>query len=488
MSLRGRVTLTTVAVVAVTVVSIALASYFALRSALYGDVDERLTGQAVALSRAAELLGDTEQAPRGLEELLRSRAQGGQTGRAQDGVVTPGPQGGPFAVVRPGPGGPVAYAQVLDENGEIAASFGPLTIPVSARDRQIAAGAAPDELTSRETGGVRLRVLTFHRAGGGGGQVAQPLTDVDNALSNLAVLLLVLCGAAVVVAAVAARLASRRVVAPIIQLSEAASRIEQTGDLDHRIETASTDEVGTLATRFNAMLDRLRNSQQALQEALDAQRQFVADASHELRTPVTSIRTNAELLAEDHEIAPEERRAMARDIAQQAAEMTAMMGALIELARGDTGLHEADRVNLADVVRREAERVAGLHPGVVFDLQLDESVVAAHPGLIGRVVGNVLDNAAKFGNGGGAVEISLADGTLAVTDHGAGIAAADLPHVFDRFYRGDRARSLPGSGLGLAIVKQVVEAHGGKIWLVSHEGEGTTVTIMLPLANDEGTG
>jgi two-component system sensor histidine kinase MprB len=335
---------------------------------------------------------------------------------------------------------------------------------------------------------VRARVLTFHRAAGGAAQVAQPLTDVDNALSSLVGLLLFISAGGVSLAALAAWLISARVVEPITELEGAAGRIEQTGDLDERVAVKSSDEVGRLAERFNAMLDRLRGSQQALESSLEAQRQFVADASHELRTPVTSIRTNAELLAENPEIDPQERTAMANDIADQAAEMTAMMTALIELARGDTGLEQAGTVKLADVVRREVDRLHAQHPGIEFDLRLDESQIAAHPGLVGRVVGNLLDNAAKFSPAGGSVTVALSGGKLTITDHGPGIDAEDLPHVFDRFYRGGRARALPGSGLGLAIVKQVVDAHGGTIEISSPPDAGTTVTLRMPAPPPSGAG
>ncbi len=484
MSLRGRVTLASAAVVAVTVITASLVSYFVLRSALLGDVSDRLTAQALVIARAG---GPFARGPRG----GATAPTAGATARV-DGI--PGP---PVGVLPDGPpgrgaggaerGGPIAYAQLLDASGTAQDSFGPVAIPVTAADRAIAAGTRGDRFSNRTVDAVKLRVLTFHREQGGGAQVAQPLTDVDNALGNLALLLVLVCAGGTALAAWAAWIVSRRVVAPITELSEAASRIEQTGDLDHRIETTSTDEVGTLALRFNAMLDRLRGSRDALEDSLEAQQQFVADASHELRTPVTSIRTNAELLAEDHDLAPEERRAMAHDIADQAAEMTAMMTALIELARGDTGLHEAGRVKLADVVRRETERLKIVYPGVEFACELDESVAAAHPGLIGRVVGNLLDNAAKFSPPDGTVEVALTGGTLTVTDHGVGIPEADQAHVFDRFYRGERSRALPGSGLGLAIVKQVVEAHGGSVRLWSREGEGTTVTLMLPAAEADGS-
>lgn len=484
MSLRGRVTLAAASVVAVTVIVASLVSYFALRSALYGDVDDRLTAQAMAVSRLGEevLERGRNQGVGGANNLNGANGANNLNGTGATGALPLPPPGESLVPGRPGRGGPVAFAQLIDEQGEVENAIGPVTIVVTAADREIAAGSRGDEFTNRTVDAVHLRVLTFHLGDGGAGQVAQPLTDVSNALGSLAVLLLLVTAGGTLLAAAAAWKVSRRVVRPITELSDAASRIEQTGDLDHRIETTSTDEVGTLAQRFNAMLDRLRGSQDALRASLEAQQQFVADASHELRTPVTSIRTNAELLAEDVELPAADRRAMAHDIADQAAEMTEMMSALIELARGDTGLEEAGSVNLADIVRREADRLGALYPTIRFECSLDDSVVAAHPGLIGRVVGNVLDNAAKFSPEGGVVEVRLAAGDLTVTDHGPGIPAADRPHVFDRFYRGERSRALPGSGLGLAIVKQVVDAHGGSVKLESAEGKGTTVTMRLPAA------
>jgi two-component system, OmpR family, sensor histidine kinase MprB len=181
----------------------------------------------------------------------------------------------------------------------------------------------------------------------------------------------------------------------------------------------------------------------------------------------------------DRELDPDERRRLLDDVVEQIGEMTTLIAELIELARGDQLPSEPEDVRLDLVAQEAVERVQRDRPGVTFKTDLRRSVVRGVPASLERAIGNVLDNAAKWSPPGGEVDVSVADGTVTVRDRGPGIDEADMPHVFDRFYRSPSARTLPGSGLGLAIVRQVAVAHGGAVVAERAEGGGTRVTLRL---------
>jgi two-component system, OmpR family, sensor histidine kinase MprB len=257
----------------------------------------------------------------------------------------------------------------------------------------------------------------------------------------------------------------------VTELTEAAEHIEATGDLGRRIDAGGHDEVGRMAEHFNGMLERLQSSQAQ-------QRQLVADASHELRTPVTSLRTNVEVLRDAPPMSEPDRRAILDDVVEQAEELGNLVADLIELARDGESSPVREDVRLDDLVAEGVVRARRHAPRVSFTLRSEPSVVLGAPDRLGRAVNNLLDNAAQHSD---RVEVTVsADGIVAVRDHGPGVPEGDIPYLFDRFYRGATARGRPGSGLGLAIVRQVAEAHGGSVRVESPEDGGARFVLALP--------
>jgi len=163
--------------------------------------------------------------------------------------------------------------------------------------------------------------------------------------------------------------------------------------------------------------------------------------------------------------------------------MTALIAELVELARGDEAPAEPEDVRLDLVTADAIERTRRNRPGVEIEAELEETLVRGVPATIERAISNLLDNAAKWSPPGGRVEVTVRAGEVVVRDHGPGIEDADLPFVFDRFYRAEAARALPGSGLGLAIVRQVAEAHGGSVSAERPPGGGTRMRLRLAPAN-----
>jgi two-component system, OmpR family, sensor histidine kinase MprB len=298
---------------------------------------------------------------------------------------------------------------------------------------------------------------------------------VNAVLRRLRLILALVCLGGIAVAVALGRLVSRRVVAPIVDVTEAARHIAATEDLGRRIAVSSQDEVGELAAHFNAMLDTLERS-------IAAQRQLVADASHELRTPITSLRTNIEVLAESESLPRDERTRLLADVEGQITELGMLVADLIELARGDQPRRDTEDVRLDELVAEAVARARRHAPSVRFAVRYEPAVVEGARDRLARAVNNLLDNAAQHSPPGGVVEVEAGPAGLRVRDHGEGVAEADIPHLFDRFYRGVSSRRRPGSGLGLAIVRQVAEQHQGSIRVTNAPGGGAEFVLTLPAA------
>jgi two-component system sensor histidine kinase MprB len=459
MTFSRRLTLVAAAAVAVIAVLASVLTYVLVRGELRGEVDRSLR----ASGRAAQRLSGNV-VPRGVR-ILR----------------VPVPPPFPVPPVRPGE--PNLFLQIVGANGTITrVRTGGATLPVTRQVRDVAAGRAGAFLYDARVGGEHVRVYVRRVAARGAVMLGRSLGEVDRTLRRLRLILALVALGGVALAIVLGRIVARAAVAPVQRLTEATEHVAATRDLGRRIAVEGADELSRLARSFNAMLDSLERSTQALEASTSAQRQLVADASHELRTPVTTLRTNLEVLR-SRELPAAERERLLEEIEHQIDELTVLMTDLIDLARGDEREPDAEEVRLDTLVAEAVDRARRHAPGVVFETELAPSVVAAVPDRLDRAVSNLLDNAVKWSPDAGPVEVRVADGEVSVRDHGPGIAPSDLPHVFDRFYRGGDARHRPGSGLGLAIVRQVAEAHGGSVAAEAPSGGGTR--LRLRLANNK---
>ncbi len=446
MSLRVRLGLVAAAAVAAAVALASVVVYFIVQNELRGQVDRSLQDQVQQVSRL------------GVDLNIR-------IGPKQYLLHVPGnPFGSPF--------------QLVDRNGATyrpGTPFGTVQplLPGADQARLVANGKRADYYSEAHVNSQHVRLLTARLGTDLAIEVATPLTNVDHELSKIRLWLLLVALGGVGIAAVAGFLVARAALKPVRDLSDTAEHVRTTRDLSQRIEVTGNDELSRLARTFNAMLE-------SLDEAARLQRQLVQDASHELRTPLTSLRTNIEVLAtRDSGLPPEEREQLLVDVVAQLAEMTDLITELTELARGEEQQTALEEVRLDILTEDAIRRTARNHPDVPIDADLAPTTVVGMPANLERAIGNLLDNAAKWSPPGATVDVALAGGELTVRDHGPGIAEADRPHVFERFYRATSARSMPGSGLGLAIVRQVAEAHGGTVVAEEAPGGGTLMRLRL---------
>jgi two-component system sensor histidine kinase MprB len=290
----------------------------------------------------------------------------------------------------------------------------------------------------------------------------------------------------VVGGALVGRTVARAGLAPIDRVTAAAVRVAHTRDLDADIPDEGGGEIRRLIQSINDMLAALRDSRRA-------QRLLAEDAAHELKTPLTSLRLNVELLIRldrrgtlDTALPVESRTRLLNDLGAQVAELSTLAAELTDLARGDVNDESTEVLDLADVVGAAATRARSRVPDIEVALDVTSVWVSGRSAGLQRAVLNLIDNAGKWSPADQPVQVRLrAEGpsaVLEVDDAGPGIDAADVPRVFDRFYRADSARALPGSGLGLSIVQRVVDAHGGRVTVARSTRGGALLRVSLPAA------
>jgi two-component system sensor histidine kinase MprB len=310
--------------------------------------------------------------------------------------------------------------------------------------------------------------------------VALSLADDDAVLHGLLLPYVLLIAGGILLAGLLGLAISRSALRPIERFVARTERVTRELDRPARLEETAPIELRRLAGSFNHTLD-------ALERSVEAQRHLVADASHELRTPIAALRSNIQIFLEAERLPEQEREDLQESILAELDELTQIVADVMELAQGSAPNLHPDEIELDTIVRDTVERTQRRAPGLRFTLELEPTVIQGVPERVGRAVANVLDNARKWSPPDGEIEIRLRDGTLAVRDHGPGFGEEDLPHVFDRFYRATRARRMPGSGLGLAIVQQAAESHGGYARASNAPDGGAVATVNFgsPLAAGE---
>lgn len=453
--LRLRLTAWYVVLLALTLAAFCGYLYVRLEQSLLAQLDAAL---AVAASQAPVQVGDADPASRFTTDVTTV----GQLTAAGFGL------------------------RLLDGNGRVRDALGaagaPVTLPL-----------VPGHATV-ETDAARWRIYTRLLAGSDGSaaawlQVIQPLAPVQEALEGLSRQMLIGFPLAVLLAAAGGLFLARRALAPVDRMTSTAAALSAS-DLTRRISyRGPPDELGRLATTFDAMLDRLA-------AAFARERRFTADAAHELRTPLTALKGRIEVALSRPRPA-EEHAATLRALADDVDRLARLSNDLLLLARLDDGelRPEHGLVRLADLLESVVESVRDLAEVRGLTLHCAPSpalTVAGDLSQLSRLFLNLLDNALKFTPADGVISVSLAaDGAWAVvtvSDTGPGIAPEHLPLLGRRFYRGegDRARGAGGSGLGLAIAGEIARAHGGALTLTSSLGQGTTATVRLPVFDGAG--
>ena len=378
------------------------------------------------------------------------------------------------------PAAPISPLQVLGEDD------GP---PYDAMLRWIPGGGKVGAFatTSDEANGARLRSYVLPvDANGESGYVLTwaSLAQLDESTRFLRIMVIGVVVGGTVVAAAGSYAVADRALRPVAQMTQTARAIAVSRGFARRLEgPGRKDELGRLAGTFNEMLD-------SLEEAYRLQQRFVADAAHELRAPLTAILGNLDILSRTPGMPAEERAEAVAYADAEARRLSRIVGELLTLARADAGQTlERHSVELDRVLLDALSEVRQLSAGQRLELGHFEPVmVQGDPDRLKQLVVNLLDNGLKYTPADAPVTVDLKSGAdkavLTVRDAGIGISAEDIPHVFERFYRADPARSRDpgGTGLGLAIVKWIVEQHEGDISIDSVALRGTTVTVRLPLA------
>ncbi len=447
MSLRRRITAGATLAVAVVALTVALVGYLSARSHLTGDIQQQLRALASKFLQPHSDHGGQPHGPRA---------------------------GGNGIPAAPPLGGAPGYFQSVYPDGTVQAiGGGTPELPVNGRVIAIARRASGSFYSDATVQGIHVEVLTTgdafdHKAV----QVVLPLTSVDSTLHGLLVTYAILVGAGIAVAGLIGALIARAAVAPIDRFSDRTEQVTSRLEKPRRLEEGGAAELRRLAASFNATLD-------ALERSVQAQRHLIADASHELRTPMAALRSNIQVFLEADRLPLAERAELQEAVVAELDELTQLVSDVLDLARGASPSDHVEPIELDAVVREAIARTQRRAPQLMFDTRLEPTVIENAPDRVARAVTNVIDNARKWSLPDGRVEVTLAGGELSVRDHGPGFKPQDLPHVFDRFYRADAARRMPGSGLGLAIVRQAAEAFGGSVAAANAPDGGAVLRVVF---------
>ncbi|MDO8567423.1 MAG: ATP-binding protein, partial [Dehalococcoidales bacterium] len=382
---------------------------------------------------------------------------------------------------------PGIYIQIIDSSGNVVVksdNLGNQTLPVnlSIVERGFQGYEVMETVAAGENTSVRIMATPLHlRDKTLLLEIAQSLRPINDTMGHLRLAFLGGTIIALALAVVSGAALVRRTLNPVERITRIARTIEASSDLSQRVgHQGPADEIGQLATTFDHMLERLHG-------AFQSQKHFVADASHELRTPLTVIRGNLDLLKRN--LSEADRKECLKAIEAESGRMSKIVNDLLLLAEIESGeMEKQEDVSLKEIVLEEykrAQTVAGSRRIVTG--KLEDLAVIGDSYKLKQLLGNLVSNAIRYTPESGTVTLSVFRddewARLEVADTGIGIAPEQQSHIFDRFYRVDKARSRAsgGTGLGLAIVKGIAEQHRGKVTLVSEPGKGSTFTAWLKL-------
>ena len=305
--------------------------------------------------------------------------------------------------------------------------------------------------------------------------VARPLGVINGVLSSERLILLCVIVASILGAAVLSGFVAQSSLRPVRQLTAAVEHVTDTRDFQPVAIRYVRGDLAVLAAAFNQLLRTIGRMR-------ERQARLVADAGHELRTPLTSLTTNVELLHADlssDRLSAAQKGAILGDVRAQLAELSDLVGDLVHLARDDSA-GTFRPLDVRDAVGTAVERVRRRGGDRVFDVELGELYLVGDPDGLERMTTNLLDNAVKWSPPGSTIRVRLQGNRLRVSDSGPGIPEADLPYVFDRFFRGETARNTQGTGLGLSIVAKTAEDHGGTVSAGRSSDGGAEFVVQLP--------
>ena len=441
--LQRRVTMLTVLLVMSAILVSNLAGYVALRVTLVK------ASQSVAYAIADDLVSDTA------AQLRQSRALGADI-RQAGGVIVEAvdAQGGVVRVAG-------ETAELVVEAGDLAAA-GP--------------GGNRVARTGVDTAGTPYVVVAVPVQDSGYALVvARPLGPVLAILDTERIIVLCVVLASMLGAGVAGLFVARSALRPVRDLTAAVQHVTDTKDFQPIAIKYAFGDLSVLAASFNQLL-------RSIARMRERQARLVADAGHELRTPLTSLTTNVDLLTSDLQrgyLSQAQRGQILGDVRAQLSELSDLVGDLVQLSRDDSA-GAFTPLDLRDTVRSAVERVRRRGSDRTFDVTLEEFHVVGDPDGLERTVTNLLDNAVKWSPPGSTIRVRMEGNRIRVADSGPGIPEADLPYVFDRFFRGASARKTPGTGLGLSIVAKTIEDHGGSVSAGRSDDGGAEFTIQLP--------
>ena len=382
---------------------------------------------------------------------------------------------------------PGVYIQLIDRNGNVLVksdNLGEQELPVAPVLIEEGFGGSVSIETVAAGDSTRVRIMVsplYLKDQPLLLEVAQSLRTIDTTMSQVRWALLASILVALTLAGVSGAVLVRRALSPVQHITRTAQNIEASSDLSRRVGySGPKDEIGQLATTFDHMIKHL-------DRVFESQKHFVADASHELRGPLTVVQGNLDLIKRN--LGEEDRRESLRAIETETARMAKIVSDLLVLAEVEPGqLERQEMVSLREILLdglRRAQQLAG-NRKIVTGRQ-EELSIRGDAHRLKQLLGNLVDNAIRYTPEGGTITLSLFRDSdwacLEVADTGIGIAPEHLPHILDRFYRVDKARSRTkgGTGLGLAIVKGIAEQHGGKATVASEPGKGSTFTAWLKL-------